>query len=161
MKEIRQIIQLYDQLKAQNVASALAIVVDVEASSYRRIGARLLVAEDGRYVGGISGGCLEGDALRRARAAILAAAPATHTYDTMDGEDAVIGIGLGCEGRIDVLFVPLNYQDANNEVEALRTLIHIRKKVVMARLLKRQPHDPLEPGLYPIDNLRLLSAVTG
>ena len=46
MKEIRQIISLYDQLKVEEVPAALAIVVEVEQSSYRRVGARLLVAEE-------------------------------------------------------------------------------------------------------------------
>lgn len=160
MKEIRHIIQLYDQLKADGTAAALAIVVDVEASSYRRIGARLLVADDGRYVGGISGGCLEGDALRRARAAILASAPATHTYDTLDGEDAVIGIGLGCEGRIDVLFVPLDYEDADNEVETLRRLVEIREPVGLVRMLNTRKTEPFFTQLCTIDSLEPIAHIT-
>ena len=135
MKEIRAIIDLYDQLREERVASALAVVVNVEQSSYRRIGARLLVAEDGRYVGGISGGCLEGDALKRAKLAIHRGEPAVHVYDTTDGEDEVIGVGLGCEGRIEVAFLPLDYHAANNEVELLRSLITTRVPVVLSRVL--------------------------
>ncbi len=153
MKEIRRIIGLYDQLAATATPAALAVVVDVEASSYRRIGARLLVAADGRYVGGISGGCLEGDALRRARAAILAGVPATHTYDTLDGDDAVIGIGLGCEGRIDVLFIPIDYADRDNEVEMLRLLVTTRVPVVTARLLSSSGGSALLHRPYPQNNL--------
>lgn len=154
MKEIRRIIHLYDQLKADGTPAALAIVVNVAESSYRRIGARLLVATDGRYVGGISGGCLEGDALRRARAAILSGKPAVHTYDTLDGEDAVIGIGLGCEGRIEVLFVPLNYADADNEVETLRELTDIRSPRLLLRLLNAYPGRSFYANLFTPDDLR-------
>ncbi len=135
MKEIREIVRLYDRLKSQQVPAALAVVVDVEQSSYRRIGARLLVAADGRFVGGISGGCLEGDALKRAARAIATGKPAVHTYDTTDGEDAVIGAGLGCEGRIDVLFIPLRYTDPGNEIEILRKLLDTREAKVLIRLL--------------------------
>lgn len=146
MQEISKIVALYDALKEEAVASALAIVVSVEQSSYRRIGARLLVAGDGRYVGGISGGCLEGDALRRARRAILSGTPTLHAYDTLDGEDEVIGIGLGCNGRIEVLFVPLDYTDQGNEVETLRQLISIRVPVVLARLLEGTNGAPPPPA---------------
>ncbi|MEO0731618.1 MAG: XdhC family protein [Bacteroidota bacterium] len=141
MKEIRQILGLYDQLKADATPCALAVVVSVAGSSYRRIGARLLVATDGRYVGGISGGCLEGDALRRARRAILSAEPTVHVYDTLDGEDAVIGIGLGCNGRIEILFVPLNFNDPDNELEVLRRLTDIRTSRVICRVLQH-PSGP-------------------
>jgi len=153
MKEIRRIIQLYDQLKADGTPSALAVVVDVAESSYRRVGARLLVAADGRYVGGISGGCLEGDALRRARAAILGGKPSSHVYDTTDGEDAVIGIGLGCEGRIEVLFIPLDYSAANNEVETLRRLTGVRRPVVLTRMLNTGSGEEWITGLFTTDDL--------
>lgn len=154
MKEIRRIIQLYDQLKADGTPAALAVVVDVAESSYRRVGARLLVAADGRYVGGISGGCLEGDALRRARAAILAGEPSAHIYDTTDGEDAVIGIGLGCEGRIEVVFIPLDYTSENNEIETLRSLVATRHPVLLLRLLNKDSSGQLTPGVFQPSDLR-------
>ncbi|MEM1358692.1 MAG: XdhC family protein [Bacteroidota bacterium] len=134
MKEIRKILGLYDQLKADGTNCALAIVVNVAGSSYRRIGARLLVAEDGRFVGGISGGCLEGDALRRARRAILADQPSVHVYDTLDGDDEVIGIGLGCNGRIEVLFIPIDFT-ASNELDELRIMAGSRTPQLLTRVL--------------------------
>ena len=148
MKEIRQIIQLYDRLKADGVAAALAVVVEVEQSSYRRVGARLLVGADGRFVGGISGGCLEGDALRRARTAILAGRPSLHVYDTIDGEDAVIGVGLGCNGRIRIMFLPLDYDDPANEPERLREVVNTRVPVLFARILEGRGGAPPPARLY-------------
>ena len=70
MKEIKAIVDAYTKLNKANTRAALATVVKVEGSSYRRTGARMLVMDDGRWVGGISGGCLEGDALKRAGIAI-------------------------------------------------------------------------------------------
>jgi xanthine dehydrogenase accessory factor len=156
MKEIRAILDLYDQLKQEAIASAMAIVVDVAESSYRRVGARLLVAADGRYVGGISGGCLEGDALRRARTAILANQPSSHVYDTLDGEDAVIGIGLGCEGRIEVLFLPLDYSSPENEVEVLRSIVNTRQPLYLARLLKAKRQQLTSHPLYKAGHISSL-----
>ncbi len=65
MKEIEDIIQSFKKAQAAGKRTALATVVHVEGSSYRRPGARMLVTEDGDLTGAISGGCLEGDALRK------------------------------------------------------------------------------------------------
>lgn len=146
MKEIRQIVNLYRQLATEKVPSALAVVLEVEQSSYRRVGARLLVAADGRYVGGISGGCLEGDALKRAKRAIASGSSSVQVYDTTDGEDAVIGIGLGCEGRIRVGFIPLDYARPN-EVILLERLLDTREPKVLFRLLNNLHPVTGAPGM--------------
>lgn len=122
MKEIRKIIDQYDKIDHTNEQVALASVVDVEASAYRRIGARMLVQSSGIWTGGISGGCLEGDALRRSQKAIFQKKPATVIYDTMDDDNNQIGVGLGCNGRIEVLLNPINPDDGENEIEILRRI---------------------------------------
>jgi xanthine dehydrogenase accessory factor len=98
-------------------------VVYVEGSSYRRTGARMLVSEDGRWEGGISGGCLEGDALKKARLSILKGKPNLAKYDTTKGDDHQIGVGLGCNGIIEVLFLPINFDLENNPIEVLKRAI--------------------------------------
>lgn len=65
MKEISEILKAYSEAKATGKKTALATVVKVEGSSYRQPGPRMLVTEDGLLTGAISGGCLEGDALRK------------------------------------------------------------------------------------------------
>jgi xanthine dehydrogenase accessory factor len=125
MKEIKNSISFYDNLKNDcKLASALATVVRVEGSSYRRTGARMLVCENGTWMGGISGGCLEGDALKKARMAIFKGKPTLVTYDTTKDDEHQIGVGLGCNGIIDVLFVPLNYADNTNPIEILRPILN-------------------------------------
>ncbi|WP_295674811.1 XdhC family protein [uncultured Mucilaginibacter sp.] len=123
MKEIKAIISAYDNIDKAKTSAALATVVRVEGSSYRRTGARMLVTDDGVWVGGISGGCLEGDALKRARLAIAKSESSLITYDTTEDDAYQIGVGLGCNGIIDVLFTPLQYQDKNNPVEVLKTCV--------------------------------------
>lgn len=144
MKEIRNVIKLYDRFRKEGVACALATVVRIEGSSYRRIGARLLVGADGRYTGGISGGCLEGDALRRAQRAIHAGRPSKRVYDTLEGEDREIGIGLGCNGRIEVLFVPLDLADEHNQVAILRRHVATREPVLLAQTVGVPPGQQLD-----------------
>ena len=123
MKEIKAIISAYDKIDRKTIKAALATVVRVEGSSYRRTGARMLVMDNGIWVGGISGGCLEGDALMRARSSILKSESTLITYDTTEDDPYQIGVGLGCNGIIDVLFTPLDFNNKNNPVEVLKSCL--------------------------------------
>jgi xanthine dehydrogenase accessory factor len=129
MKEIKAIIGAYDKMDKATTHAALATVVRVEGSSYRRTGARMLVMDDGLWVGGISGGCLEGDALKRARQAIAKSTSSLITYDTTEDDAHEIGIGLGCHGIIDVLFMPLDFENKNNPVEVLKSCIETNRQI--------------------------------
>jgi len=132
MKEIKSIIHAYNTIDFSHTKAALATVARVEGSSYRRTGARMLVLDNGTYLGGISGGCLEGDALRRAQKAIIQDKPSIITYDTTQDDGAQIGVGLGCNGIIDVLFTPL-HADENSPVKILSRLTETREpRVVVA-----------------------------
>ncbi len=128
MKEIKAIISAYDNIDKATTSAALATVVRVEGSSYRRTGARMLVMDDGIWVGGISGGCLEGDALKRARLAIAKSVASLITYDTTEDDAHQIGVGLGCNGVIDVLFTPLDFSNKNNPVEILKACIEASRQ---------------------------------
>lgn len=120
MKEVEYIIASYELAKEKSLGCVLATVVYVEGSSYRRAGARMLVDEDGVMTGAISGGCLEGDALRKALHALNQGKNKLVTYDTSDENDAVIGAQLGCNGIIQVLFEPVDFSKADNPVELLK-----------------------------------------
>lgn len=127
MKEIKAIINAYNAIEPGTHA-ALATVVRVEGSSYRRTGARMLVLDNGTWIGGISGGCLEGDALKRARVAINSSRSTLITYDTTEDDPHQIGVGLGCNGIIDVLFTPLDLTNKNNPVEVLKSCLKDSRK---------------------------------
>src|ERR1700748_2234198 len=120
MKEIRDIIRAYDEASREGRRTALATVWHVDGSSYRRPGARMLVTDEGRLTGAISGGCLEGDALQKALFALSRHSSMLVTYDTMDEDDAKLGVGLGCNGIIQVLFEPIDPADAQNPIELLK-----------------------------------------
>jgi xanthine dehydrogenase accessory factor len=120
MREVEAILSSYESAKKAGLACVLATVVHVEGSSYRRAGARMLVDENGLMTGAISGGCLEGDALRKALHALYQNQIKLITYDTSDEADAVIGAQLGCNGIIQVLFEPLDYDNPQNAVSLLK-----------------------------------------
>lgn len=134
MKEINDILKAYAKAQQENKRSALATVVKVEGSSYRRPGARMLVTEDGVLTGAISGGCLEGDALKKALSAIHQQQKKLVTYDTTDEDDAKFGVQLGCNGIVYILFEPINNQEANNPIDILKALIAERERTVLLTL---------------------------
>jgi xanthine dehydrogenase accessory factor len=128
MKEIKAIINAYDKIDWQTTKAALATVVRVEGSSYRRSGARMLVLDNGVWIGGISGGCLEGDALKQARFSIVKSSSTLVTYDTTENDPYQIGVGLGCNGIIDVLFTPLDFRNKKNPVEILKSCLQTQRQ---------------------------------
>lgn len=134
MKEIREIIKAYDAATFAGKRSALAAVVHLNGSSYRRPGARMLVTDEGELTGAISGGCLEGDALRKAMSVLSQQKSRLVTYDTNDEDDATIGVQLGCAGIIQVLFEPINVNEPNNPIQLLRKAIAIRQQAVLITL---------------------------
>ncbi|HEX9513951.1 MAG TPA: XdhC family protein [Puia sp.] len=161
MKELRCIVQAYRSIDFSKTRAALATVVRVEGSSYRRAGARMLVLDDGTYLGGISGGCLEGDALRRAQKGIALHRPSVITYDTTQDDDYQIGVGLGCNGIIDVLFTPLSPEDPNNHLNILSHLTAIREPAVVVAITGCPEKSPAlgQALLYTTDETFLPSFI--
>lgn len=116
MKEIKAICEAYKKVDFSKQKAALATVVRVRGSSYRSPGARMLITDDGRWTGSISGGCLEGDALRKARKVMSDQQPITVTYDTRDDKNNIFKINLGCNGVIDVMFEAIDPADEHNPI---------------------------------------------
>jgi xanthine dehydrogenase accessory factor len=83
---------------------ALATVVSTWGSAPRPRGSHMLVHEDGRFEGSVSGGCVESDILETA-AEVIAGAPAVvKHYGVADA--AAWEVGLPCGGEISVLVQP-------------------------------------------------------
>ena len=146
MKEISDIIRSFDAAQLQGKKTALATVVQVEGSSYRRPGARMLIAEDGQLTGAISGGCLEGDALRKALFVMAQQQAMLVTYNTMDEDDATIGIGLGCNGIIQVLIEPIDPTNPVHPVQLLKKLTAKRQEGVLVTLFSLTDRKGFQPG---------------
>jgi len=87
--------------------AVLATVVDVEGSAYRRPGAKMVIAEDGDGIGSITAGCLEDEVIDLAEEVLAAGRPHVERFDLV-GEDDVWGLGVGCNGIIDILLEPLD-----------------------------------------------------
>ncbi|MEA2581458.1 MAG: xanthine dehydrogenase accessory factor [Actinomycetota bacterium] len=106
MSEIADVLAAIEALSANGERMALATVVAVRGSTYRRPGARLLIPEHGAPIGNISGGCLEGDVADVGRIVMDEGTPRLATWDLTAEDDAVWGLGLGCNGAIEVYIEP-------------------------------------------------------
>ncbi len=159
MKEIEKIVDRYQQINWQEEQVALGTVVKVEGSAYRRIGARMFVSNNGQWVGGISGGCLEGDALKRAQIAIMKNESSIVVYDTTEDDPHQIGVGLGCNGRIEVLLTPIDHTNKNNQIQFLQQIIDQRDSTILLQVLNiKKGQSSLRGAFYTQDNLNDLAS---
>lgn len=101
MTDFEQILSLWRELEEAGADYVLATVVAVEGSSYRRPGARMLLAPDGRRAGTVSGGCLEGEVAKKAWW-LTANGPVVERYSTLD-DDGDLPYGSGCGGIVYLL----------------------------------------------------------
>ena len=85
---------------------AIATVVETWKSAPCPVGTHMLVHADGRFVGSVSGGCVEGDVLDRAHMVLAGAPPVLRRYGIAD--DAAWDVGLPCGGDIQVLVQPVS-----------------------------------------------------
>ena len=95
MQELKQIVNAYKRAKSVNVKAVLATVVDLDGSSYRKPGVRMLILENDDMIGAVSGGCVEKEVLRQARSVFIDGKSKMMTYDGR--------YRLGCEGVIYIL----------------------------------------------------------
>jgi xanthine/CO dehydrogenase XdhC/CoxF family maturation factor len=146
MKEFHAILKAYEQSTRERKRVALATLVHVDGSSYRRPGARMLVTEEGQLTGAISGGCLEGDALQKAMLVLAQQQSRIVTYDTTDEDDDTLGVGLGCNGIIQVLMEPIDPADPMNQLAFLEKVVAKRQKAVLVTLFSMDNKKGPQPG---------------
>ncbi|GAB3934618.1 XdhC family protein [Mucilaginibacter myungsuensis] len=147
MSELQPLLAAYDAERKLGRPCALATVVEVNGSAYRRPGARMLITNDGQLNGTISGGCLEGDARRRAQQVMFRGKPEIVVYDSTDiEEDLEHGAQLGCQGQIFILLEPIDFNDEHNPLELLREVFLLQQPSLLATVLKSDSPDIARTG---------------
>ena len=123
-QELGQILDRVLSLARSGHSAALATVTAIRGSAYRRPGARLLIEPDGGSHGGVSGGCLEEDVrevglqvIRTGRARLL-------HYETGGDDSKVWGLGLGCDGAVDIAVQPIAPDQALGVWARVRGSLH-------------------------------------
>jgi xanthine/CO dehydrogenase XdhC/CoxF family maturation factor len=122
-QETARVLDRVIHLGQQGRSSALAVVTHIRGSAYRRPGAKLLVEEDGCGVGAVSGGCLEADVREHGLAVIRSGHSRVLHYDTRADDSRVWGLGLGCDGEVDLVVLPISPESALGPWSQVRRLL--------------------------------------
>jgi len=104
LHELKDIIRSASHAKSTGIKTALASVVSLDGSSYRKPGVRMSVQEDGKMIGAVSGGCVEKEVLRQAQSVFETNSPKLMVYDGR--------YRLGCEGVLYILIEPFDPEEA-------------------------------------------------
>jgi xanthine/CO dehydrogenase XdhC/CoxF family maturation factor len=146
MSELTDVLQAVESLSARGEKLALATIVAVRGSTYRRPGARLLVPEEGDLVGNISGGCLENDVADVAKIVMHEGIARIVSFDLTADDDAVWGWGLGCNGAFELFVEPAD--KAAEVAGALRMALDEERPICMVTVL-----DSSLPGVEQGDRM--------
>ncbi|CAM3404332.1 putative xanthine dehydrogenase subunit A [Psychrobacter glaciei] len=183
MNQVADILELASTAKQQGVDAVLATVVRTEGSAYRRAGAMMLICEGGRSVGMISGGCLEPHIIKRAfwltrdganvqvyqtgddieyadngQAQVGVKETKSDIYNESDSDldDAnfdELNFGLGCNGRVHVLFERL--ATAEPLLETIRQVRRTQQPITVATLIRANDGQFRDSISQNSDNLQV------
>jgi xanthine dehydrogenase accessory factor len=146
MRELDAILDTWRGLEGKDRDAVLATVVHVTGSSYRRPGGRMLIVPDGRRIGCVSGGCLEGEIVKKAWWFTESGAPVVRVYDTTSEDDAVWEFGLGCNGVVHVMLERVNTQAASGMLDFLDVHRAARKPAVAATVVRSDAFSGIQVG---------------
>jgi xanthine dehydrogenase accessory factor len=122
-QELDQILDRMLHLARSGRPTALATVTHIQGSAYRRPGARLLIEDQGAVLGGVSGGCLEEDVRQVGLRTLQSGLSRLLHYETGDDETKVWGLGLGCDGTVDIAVQPFGAEAALRTWAPVRALL--------------------------------------
>ena len=158
MKELQDIVAGFEKVKTGGKIAAIATLVKASGSTYRRPGARMLMTSEGQMVGSLSGGCLEGDVFEQAQEVMTSGKPIVVQYDTMSDEDIIWGLGLGCNGIVQILIERLEEESPLNHLAFLTECLHRRQVGVLATVFHVEGQVKAQVGtrlmVYPDGTLK-------
>ncbi len=126
LHELKDIISNAVINQKKGLKNVLATVVHLEGSSYRKPGVRMLISEDMKMTGAVSGGCVEAEVRRRAKPVFQDGKPKMMTYDGRHR--------LGCEGMLYILIEPFTVSE--EFLEAFESSLELRQEIVIESRFK-------------------------
>jgi xanthine dehydrogenase accessory factor len=161
MKELQDIVTAYRAIRHAGQAAALATLVKVDGSTYRRPGARMLITAAGQWVGALSGGCLEADISDRAQRVMFSGKPELVVYDTTSDDDLIWGLGLGCQGIAQVLIEPLDAAQLDHPITLIEACLQHQQAGGIATAYSTQGEvaEPLGALLLAFPDGRIVSRI--
>jgi xanthine dehydrogenase accessory factor len=119
---VREILKELHRLLDESEPAALVTVIGTTGSAYRKEGAKMICREGGRLIGSISGGCLESDVYERSVLVVERNQSEIVTYDTNAENENIWGLGLGCNGTVEVLIEPIGWWRSPDGREVFREM---------------------------------------
>ncbi|HVN45196.1 MAG TPA: XdhC family protein [Steroidobacteraceae bacterium] len=135
------LLPLYQRERAAGRPLGLGVLVHARGSTYRKPGALILIAGDGEYAGLISGGCLEGDLREHARSVIASGVARTVHYDTRSAVDGLWGLGLGCEGAMQILLLQVGPANGWQPLEHLAAALGAHRPAAVGLIVESSHPD--------------------
>ncbi|MDZ4878272.1 MAG: putative xanthine dehydrogenase subunit A [Chroococcidiopsis cubana SAG 39.79] len=146
MNEAQAILKALELSQQNGETVFLATLVKAQGSTYRRPGARMLMTSKGRMVGTISGGCLENDVFERTQQVMHSGKPIVVKYDTSSQEDIIWGLGLGCNGMVQVLIERVELDNELSPFAFLSQCLQYKQQVVVATVFYVEGKVRVEVG---------------
>lgn len=129
MTDLKKIINRVKEWKRQNLKVAMATVISIRGSSYRRPGARMVISSDRQRFGMIGGGCFDEDVHEIALKVIDSNIPELHLYN-LSG-DEIWGLGLGCNGSVYILIESLSTDEGCEWIQKIESSIDNRDPLLV------------------------------
>jgi xanthine dehydrogenase accessory factor len=153
MKDDGLILAEWEQSRDRGAPAVLATVVKVSGSAYRSPGARMLITQNGTRTGSVSGGCLEGDLIKRAWWLTAETGAAVRVYRDLTDEDIAWEFGLGCNGVVHVLIERWDPEAPPITAELLRASRQGRVGGVLASVIEGAAPG-VRAALFPDGSLK-------
>ena len=106
MSDTEQILSTAAEWHRDGRGVALATVVTTWGSSPRPVGSKLAVDDQGRMIGSVSGGCVEGAVVETALDIIRTGKPQLLEFGVSD--EQAWDVGLACGGRVQIFVEKLS-----------------------------------------------------
>ena len=142
--EFKKIVAACKEASEKNLKTVLASVVDLEGSSYRRPGVRMLIREDMKMIGAVSGGCVEKEILHQSQSVFNNGNAKVIVYDGR--------YRLGCEGILYILIEPMNPEEAF--YQNFNEILSSRKNFKLTSHFSKDDMEVSGGTLITFDNLK-------
>ncbi|GIN59336.1 putative xanthine dehydrogenase subunit A [Lederbergia ruris] len=125
---------IIEKIVTNEQPATLAIIIEVEGSSYRKKGAWMLSMPDQPPIGLLSGGCLEQDIQAQSKSLYATQTMKKLVYDLSSEDDLGWGKGAGCNGEITVLLRDID-SSFRQAFTKMSSFLKIRKPVLYVQAL--------------------------
>jgi xanthine/CO dehydrogenase XdhC/CoxF family maturation factor len=129
------LLSFFGERQESGAPMVLVTVYDTRGSTYSKAGAQMLIDQEGRFHGMLSGGCLEGDLALRAARVIETGEPMAVEYD-LSQDDDLWGLGVGCDGTMWVLLQRLAADNDYQPFKAIADAMALDRPVKLAAVIE-------------------------